>query len=235
MEKYTYLLINLGSILIPFIFSFHPKFKFNEKWKSTIFSLLTIAIIFISWDFYYTEMGVWGFNPNYLIGFKIFNLPVEEILFFICIPYACLFTYHCFKVLIPPFKIPYYKIVITFLILLLMSFGFVFIHNWYTAVTFLSLSLILIYFQFILSANWLARFYFTILFLILPFFIVNGILTGTGIHSEVVWYNDSEIIGTRLLTIPIEDFAYGFLLLILNVHVFENYNYLNKSNKLNLS
>jgi lycopene cyclase domain-containing protein len=235
MEKYTYILVNLGSVLIPFIFSFHPKLEFNKKWRSTFLSLFIVAGFFIAWDVCYTLMEVWGFNPKYLIGINIFQLPLEEILFFFCIPYACLFTYHSIKIILPPFNFRYFKIVIILIIAMLMIFCVGFIGNWYTSVTFILLSLTLIYFQFILSTIWLRRFCFTSLVLILPFLIVNGILTGTGIDSEVVWYNNNEIMGYRFFTIPLEDFAYGFLMLLLNMYIFENYDYINNKNKLNLS
>ena len=101
-------MVNLGSIIIPFIFSFHPKLNFNKKWRSTFLSIFIVAIFFIAWDICYSAMGVWGFNPDYLIGVNLFNLPIEEILFFLCIPYACLYTYHCLKILIPNFTFPYF-------------------------------------------------------------------------------------------------------------------------------
>ena len=227
MEKYTYILVNIGVVIIPFIFSFHPKLRFNKKWKSTIISIVIVALLFIAWDVCFTEMGVWGFNPNYLIGINILNLPIEEIFFFFCIPYACLYTYHCLKILIPHFKFPYFKNVISLIISILLVFGFIFIDNWYTSVAFIALALTIIYFQFINPALWLKRVSFASLLLIIPFLIVNGILTGTGINSEVVWYNSNEIMGYRLFTIPLEDFSYGFLLLLFNTYLFEKLHFLN--------
>ncbi|WP_435524242.1 lycopene cyclase domain-containing protein [Chryseobacterium indoltheticum] len=54
-------------------------------------SALIVAFIFICWDIWFTKIGVWWFNDRYVIGWKILNLPIEEILFlflhsfFLCI------------------------------------------------------------------------------------------------------------------------------------------------------
>ncbi len=220
MKPYTYLLVNLGAILIPLIFSFHPKLRFHKKWKSVWPSILIVALGFITWDIYYTKIGVWGFTADYLIGIEFFGLPIEEILFFICIPYACLFTYHCFKLLISDFKTINPKIITISLIVLLLTVVINQPFLYYTSVTFILLSTTLL---FILFTNpiWLPRLYLTLLVLIIPFFIVNGILTGTGLETQVVWYNSSEFMEIRALTIPIEDFFYGMLMIVLNVVIYE--------------
>jgi lycopene cyclase domain-containing protein len=51
--------------------------------------------------------------------------------------------------------------------------------------------------------------------------IVNGILTGSFIENEVVWYNNNENLGLRFFTIPVEDFAYAFSMLLFNLLIIE--------------
>jgi lycopene cyclase domain-containing protein len=53
--------------------------------------------------------------------------------------------------------------------------------------------------------------------ILIPFLIVNGILTGSFIDGEVVWYNNNENLGIRFFTIPIEDFGYGFSMILFNL------------------
>jgi lycopene cyclase domain-containing protein len=95
--KYTYLLVLLFTILVPFLFSFHPRIRFDRHFIPFIKASVLPSIPFLAWDVFFTETGVWSFNPGYTIGVKIYNLPIEEVLFFICIPFACVFTIHCFS------------------------------------------------------------------------------------------------------------------------------------------
>ena len=97
MNQFLYLAIDIGCILIPLIASFHPKLKFYKQWKYYLPAMAIVAVVFLIWDEIFTQAGIWGFTETYLLGLTIGNLPVEEILFFVCIPYACVFTYYAVK------------------------------------------------------------------------------------------------------------------------------------------
>ena len=70
------------SIIIPLIFSFHPKVNFNKKFSILIKSIPLSSIPFIIWDILFTSMEIWGFNSKYVSKLNLFHLPIEEILFF---------------------------------------------------------------------------------------------------------------------------------------------------------
>ncbi len=60
-------------------------------------------------------------------------------------------------------------------------------------------------------------FYLTLLIFLIPFFIVKLVLTGL----PVVEYDDMFNLGVRIFTIPIEDFFCFFLLLLMNITIYE--------------
>ena len=72
-----------------------------------------------------------------------------------------------------------------------------------------------------MRVKWLAPFISIYPVLLIPFFIVNGILTGTGLEEPVVWYNNAENMGIRMGTIPVEDVFYGMELIILTLFFYE--------------
>ncbi|UII26587.1 lycopene cyclase domain-containing protein [Fulvivirga maritima] len=220
-DRWLYLMLDLGAISIPFVCSFYPKANFSNTWKALIPAILLPAVIFIFWDILFTHWGFWGFNPRYLTGFKLSNLPIEEWLFFLCIPYACVFTYFSICYLVKNNPLERYEKVISWVLIIGLSLtGFWNLSLSYTAVTFISLAFFLLAYTVIIKKS-LAYFYLTFLIILIPFFLINGVLTGTGIEGEVVWYNNHENIGIRMLTIPVEDTFYGMLLLIMNVTLYD--------------
>lgn len=221
-QKHIYLSINLLSFIVPFIFSFYPKANFSRKWKYVFPAIAISAVVFIAWDAWFTDLGVWGFSPRYISGVALFGLPIEEILFFFCIPYACLFTYFALNHLIEKDRfLPHQELITSLLIVILLVCGCYFLDKLYTGITFLLTGLFLALLLLKLRARFMGRFYFAFAVLIIPFLIVNGILTGSFIEQPVVWYNDEENMGVRLGSIPLEDIVYAFLMILLPITIWE--------------
>ena len=222
MDKWLYIFINLGAISIPFIAGFDKRLRFYKQWKFLFPAMLLTMLLFIPWDMAKTYLEVWGFNPRYLLGIYIGNLPLEEWLFFIAIPYACLFTYHSLNYLVKKDHLGKYADNITLVLaILLLVIGLLNNGRLYTSVTFISTGIFLLFHRFVVKGDFMGRFYLMYLVTLFPFFIVNGLLTGSFIPEEVVFYDDTQNLGIRLGTIPVEDMVYGLLMLLMNVTWFE--------------
>jgi lycopene cyclase domain-containing protein len=219
----TYLLINILSLSVPFLFSFHPRLKFYKKWYAVFPAILIPGIVFILWDILFTRRGVWGFNPNHLVGVYFLGLPIEEWLFFICIPYACIFTYSSLNTLIErDILAPFARQISWVLAAGLAILAIANTGRIYTSVAFAATASFLVLHLLVFKSDYLGRFYLAYLVIFLfPFLIVNGILTGSFLAEPVVWYDNQENLSLRIFTIPIEDFVYGLLLILMNVTIYE--------------
>ena len=221
MLQYTYLAINFFTIIICFIFSFHPKIKFHRHFKAFLFSSIIVALFFIAWDVWFTANGVWWFNDKYLIGKRLFGLPIEELLFFICIPFSCVFTYFCLdKFFKLNWKLSIEKIFVIISIIACIILAIIFKDKIYSLITFLTTAITLMVLYFVLKVKWISKASFIYLVLMPGFLAVNGILTGTGLDSPIVNYNPKDFIGFRILTIPIEDTVYGYEMILWNLFFF---------------
>lgn len=219
---YLYLLINIASFSIPFLYSFENKMNFIRYWKLVFVAISITAIPFLIWDIIFTDLGVWGFNSSYYLGFEILKLPLEELLFFICIPYASIFIHYAIFHFYPKLKLSntitlFISGVFLFIAINLVIFNF---SKYYTVVNFVVFSVILSH-SFYSKRNYLNRFYISFLAILVPFFLVNGILTGSFIENEVVWYDNSQNLGIRIGTIPVEDIFYAFSMLYPSIVLIE--------------
>lgn len=209
-----YSLLLLCSITIPLLLSFDKKLQFYKQWKYLFSSISVIAIIYIIFDYILTNMGVWGFNEAYHSAFICLGLPMEEWLFFIVIPYASIFLHDSIVLYFKQLKLGRKLTTIVSYTLIGMSALLIIfnIDKTYTVYIFIKVILVLLFARFDKSEV-ISQFYITFLIILIPFSIINGILTGSFIEEQVVWYNNEEILGLRFFTIPIEDFAYAFSLI----------------------
>lgn len=232
MKAYTYLLVDFFTVIVCFVFSFHPRIRFDRHFPAFFKASVLVALPFIAWDVHFEKSGIWWFNHDYTLGIDLLGLPLEEWLFFICIPFSCVFTYYCFN------KFFYMKWadapgkLLAVLVAVACATALVFYgHQTYTSVTAVATIATLAYLTFAAKAPWIGQATIVYIVLLAGFFPVNGILTGTGLEAPIVNYNPNEILNIRMLTIPIEDAFYGYTLFLLNVLFF---NYFDKQATSNL-
>ena len=237
---YLYLSVDLAVIAIPLALSFDRKVRFARFWPALFPAIAIMMALFIPWDIAFASRGIWGFNEAYLSGVWILGLPLEEWLFFICIPYACVFTYESLKHYIPnppgrPFAIPASALLATFTAALAFSFpdrAYIVVSCGITA--FLSAGLALVAAQKPEVRRWNHRLWFAYLPLLVPFVVSNGVLTGISfwdypflndnvgqIQDQIVWYNNDHNLQFRLFSMPADDLIYGFLMIAMTIIGYE--------------
>lgn len=92
-SNWEYFLVLFLCLFFPIILYFHPKYPLKGKMLIAFSSITLSAIPYLLWDVWATERGHWSFNPKYITGNFIYNLPVEEVLFFFVIPFCILFCW----------------------------------------------------------------------------------------------------------------------------------------------
>ncbi|GAA4325731.1 hypothetical protein GCM10023149_28240 [Mucilaginibacter gynuensis] len=216
--KYTYLLINFLTVVFPVALSFDKRVAFYKTWRFIWPGMAITGLVFLFWDVLFTVKGVWSFNPERITGISFFQLPLEEILFFLTVPFACIFIYACLNYYVKWEISNRLSRIISNLILILSLYLLIFNYDkLYTTVTFSLLFVLITYLQYMAKVQWMPRFYMAYLVSLIPFYIVNGILTAI----PVVMYNNDENLGIRVTTIPFEDHFYSMALLVMNVGFYE--------------
>ena len=92
-----YFILLIITISFPLAASWDSRFKYFKKIKALIPALIITGVFFIIWDIIFTKNKIWGFNKSHISNIELFDLPIEEWLFFFIIPYSCLFIYESVK------------------------------------------------------------------------------------------------------------------------------------------
>lgn len=213
--KYEYLLFNIIVISGPLFFGSLKRFYFWGTIKESLISIIIAAIPFIIWDAAVANRH-WFFVDEYTLGFRILKLPFEEILFFFSVPFACLFTWEMVKRHSTPsflnFTIKGNSIFTISIIITSISLLLLFIGKEYTSLAGLFFVASLLYDK-IFGASILTSNKFLFFFILITIFtlVFNGYLT----WRPIVTYDEIYQLDFRIFTIPIEDFFFGYALLII--------------------
>lgn len=218
MKHFVYLAVNFFTIVGPLLKSWNYKMRMRDNWAELWPTIGAVSLFFLVLDYFFTAWNVWQFNPEFITGIYVFNLPIEEILFFITTFYACMFVYEVLNYFIKNDILgkiaPYISIG---LVVLNCVIAFIHIDLMYTFSHLLMAAITIIVHHLLLGNSVAGRFYLSYIVCLIPFLIMNGILTA----CPVVIYNNAENLGIRIGTIPVEDTMYCLQMLMMNVTMYE--------------
>lgn len=204
--KLEYLFFNLIIFLSPILSSFfYTKIIFPNN-INYFLSIFISAFIFIFHDIKVTNLW-WSFNKKYITGLKIYKLPIEEILFFFTVSFSCLTIWLNLKLALGEKN--FYLINVLFFSGIFLYFNFLYLKTKkpYPKFVYYFYSFLIIL-DLILKTNLIFELNFLIFSIIVSLLtlIFNYYLT----KRPVVIYNEKYKSNLKILTIPIEDFLYGF-------------------------
>lgn len=222
--KIEYLLFNLIVFVGPLILSLKPIFFIKKPHlQSALFAISITAFLFLIWD-YMVIGSFWTFNNRYILGYRILNIPIEEVLFFFTVPYSCLFVWENWKRTYHNENKIFLRI---FLIVTLVIFMIFLSHLTYTFIVLLVFLLVIIMdivFKLHLFNRWQFQSFLGIVIILT--LITNGYLTA----RPIVLYNEAVKTNILISTVPIEDAVYGLALISLVVILYEKRQIQNKDN-----
>lgn len=216
----AYLLIVLAALGIPLVFWLGTKVYFFQKWRAILWSIGFASGLFLLWDQVFTGMGVWHFNPKYILGINLFYLPLEEILYFITVPLANLFIYESIRTYYPPGRKQITGKIIGWVLAVACAALFV-IHfkSLFTSITCLLLAISLINHFWVTKGNYINYLLFTWLVSLAPMVLIYMFSMGLPIQE----FEAKHITGWKVGPIPVELFLYHMLYLLWMIPVYEKF------------
>jgi isorenieratene synthase len=213
-----YLVFNLVVISMPLLLAVWPPTDFRSQYLPAFIACFVVAIPYVVWDALVAGAH-WDFNPAYVIGARLFGLPVEEILFFFTVPFSCVYTWIILIKGREAKSVPGLRLAYPLLFATLPVGGWALsLGKGYTGLMLISLGAAAALDLLLRTHLLLKPRFWALLAVVAGFtFVFNGYLTA----RPVVTYGEQYQLGLRVLTIPIEDFGYGTSLVYAVIVVFE--------------
>ncbi|MBC8006373.1 MAG: lycopene cyclase domain-containing protein [Verrucomicrobia bacterium] len=219
LKNYMYLALIMVSIAVPLLKSFDKSMPLGKNLKYILPAVILTSAFFLIWDINFTHARIWTFNSAYTLGKDIKGLPIEEWLFFPIALYSSIFVYEWVKGKMTTHD--YTKPLLALSLVLIVGFALIsyfYRPQIYTFTVFLFSSVYLAYavFRNLLKQH-ITGFYLSYVFLLIPFLVLYGTFTSL----PLIEYHPAHILKIKILHIPIEDFVFFFLMLLMVTTLYE--------------
>lgn len=213
-----YLLFNLFIFAGPISQSFDRRVRYVRRWPLALAAAVLSLIPYIIWDASVNGRH-WWFSDRFTLGVRLAGLPIEEWLFFLSVPFACLFIW---EIIITFRPIKFSTGMKRFGILLFLGLP---IGAWifasgreYTGLVLMALAVIYLADRLLKTRVWEDQRAHLLIAIVLGLTLVfNTYLTA----RPVVLYDPQYQLDFRIITIPVEDFIYGLTHILLTVIFYE--------------
>ncbi|WP_432789615.1 lycopene cyclase domain-containing protein [Brevibacterium sp. K11IcPPYGO002] len=93
MSAFEYLLLMGVCVLITLPLELFFRARVYRRWRTVLWALVPVIVVFCLWDVVAIARDHWVYNPRFVTGIHLGNLPLEELVFFIVIPLCALLSY----------------------------------------------------------------------------------------------------------------------------------------------
>jgi lycopene cyclase domain-containing protein len=97
MDRYQYLIVMALCVLVTVPLEFVLNARVYRRPRRLLRTMVPAFAAFVAWDVVAIRLGHWTFSPEYTTGWKVGNIPVEELVFFVVIPLCALLSYEAVR------------------------------------------------------------------------------------------------------------------------------------------
>jgi lycopene cyclase domain-containing protein len=98
LDRFQYLLLMGACLVITLPLEFVFGARVWRRPRRLLAALALPVVLFVVWDAIAIARGHWSYNPEYVTGWELpFDLPVEELVFFVVIPVCSLLTFEAVR------------------------------------------------------------------------------------------------------------------------------------------
>jgi lycopene cyclase domain-containing protein len=104
MDHWQYLIVLAACLAITLPLEIFGDGVYRQAWRA-VRAIVPVAAVFLLWDEVAIGAHVWTYNRAYITGTNIpFQMPIEEVLFFVLIPLCALLTYNAVSAILERFN-----------------------------------------------------------------------------------------------------------------------------------
>jgi lycopene cyclase domain-containing protein len=104
MDRWQYLIVLAACLVITLPLEIFGDGVYRQL-RRTVRAVLPVTAVFLLWDEAAVGAHVWTYNLAYIVGAVIpFQIPIEEVLFFVVVPLCGLLTYNAVSTILQRFN-----------------------------------------------------------------------------------------------------------------------------------